>query len=101
MHDAAIHPSQADLAEFCRRWRITELAVFGSVLRDDFRPDSDLDLLVLFAPDAPIGFLEFAAVRRELSALLGRDVDLVSKRGLKPAIRDEVLASARVLYGAK
>jgi len=88
------------LADFCRRWKITELSIFGSALRKDFGPKSDIDLLVVFAADAQIGFLEWAQVQRELSGLFGRRVDLVSKRGLKPLIRDQVLASARVLYAA-
>lgn len=64
-------------------------------------PNSDLDLLVQFEPDAEVGFLEYAALQRELSSALGRPVDLVSKPGLKPVIRDEVLASAQVIYAAE
>ena len=77
------------------------MSLFGSALRDDFAADSDLDFLVLFQPAAEIGFLEFAALQRELSAALGRSVDLVPKRGLKPIIREDVLASARPVYGAE
>jgi predicted nucleotidyltransferase len=90
-----------EIAELCRRYRVRELSLFGSALRDDFAADSDIDFLVLFRPDAEIGFLEFAALQRELAAVLGRPVDLVPKRGLKPIIRDDVLASARVVYGAE
>ena len=87
-----------EIAELCRRYRVRELSLFGSALRDDFRPDSDLDFLVLFQPEAEVGFLEFAGLQDDLADLLGREVDLVPKRGLKPVIRDEVLASARVVY---
>ena len=87
-----------EIAALCRRYGAQELSLFGSALRDDFRDDSDIDLLVLFQPDARIGFLEFAALQRELADVPGRDVDLVSKRGLKPVIRDEVLSAARVIY---
>ena len=91
---------QTALAEFCRRWRIIELAVFGSVVRDDFSPSSDVDFLVEFAPEAQVGFLALARMQRELSALLGRPVDLVPKSGLKPRIREAVLTSAEVVYAA-
>jgi hypothetical protein len=77
-----------------------ELAVFGSALRRDFREDSDVDILVTFAPDARIGLIAFVKMEQELSGILGRKVDLVTKSGLKPRIRDEVLAEARLLYAA-
>ncbi|MBI4320453.1 MAG: nucleotidyltransferase family protein [Chloroflexi bacterium] len=84
----------------CQRFRVRELALFGSALREDFRPESDVDLLVEFEPDAQVGFLTLARLQRELSATLGRQVDLVPKGGLKPIIRDAVLADAEVLYAA-
>ncbi len=86
------------IQEICRRYGVAELSLFGSAVRDDFRPDSDIDLLVTFHPEAKIGLLEFAGLQRELEEVIGRPVDLVSKRGLKPIIRDEVLGSAQVLY---
>jgi len=89
-----------ELAELCRRYHVRELALFGSVLRDDFREQSDIDVLVEFDADAPVGFIEHFGLQEELSRLLGRDVDLISKRGLKPAIRRSVLDSALVLYAA-
>lgn len=89
-----------DLAELCRRYRVSELALFGSMLLEDRGQDSDIDLLVSFEPAARVTFLTLARMRSELEALLGRRVDLVPKDGLKPAIRDQVLASARVLYAA-
>ena len=71
------------LGDFFRRWRIAELRVFGSALRDDFRPDSDLDLLVRFAPDADWSLLDHVAMEEELTSLAGRKVDLVSERALE------------------
>lgn len=87
-----------DLAELCRRYSVRELALFGSVLRDEFRADSDIDVLVEFEEDAPIGFIAFQELRDELITLFGRDVDLVSKRGLKPRFRDSVLGHQWVVY---
>jgi hypothetical protein len=72
--------SQDRLADFCRRWRISELSLFGSALREDFRPDSDVDLLVSFAPGVSWGFDEYLTMKGELEALLGRTVDLVERR---------------------
>ena len=88
------------IAEICRRHRIKELALFGSALREDFRPDSDIDLLVQFEPDAQVGLLTLARAADDLTDLLGRNVDLVPKKGLKPLIRDEVLAHAEVVFAA-
>jgi predicted nucleotidyltransferase len=88
------------LAALCRRYFVRELSLFGSVLRDDFRDDSDIDVLVEFEPDAPIDLILYIRLGRELSALLGRQVDLVEKPGLKPFLRDEVLHTARVIYAA-
>ncbi len=87
------------LPEFCQRNAIRELAVFGSATRDDFRPESsDVDLLVEFEPDAPIGLLEYCRIARELSDMFRRKVDLVEKAGLKSAIRERVLSEAETLY---
>jgi hypothetical protein len=86
------------IAAFCRAHRIRRLAVFGSALRDDFGPESDVDVLVEFEPEARVGFLALARAARDLSALLGRSVDLVPQGGLKPLVRDEVLAEAEVLF---
>jgi predicted nucleotidyltransferase len=88
------------ITEFCRRNHVRSLAIFGSALREDVRPDSDVDLLVEFEPDARIGFLALSRMQRELSALIGRPVDLVPRDGLKSVLRDEVLSSAEVLYAA-
>lgn len=88
------------IADFCVRWKVTELALFGSVLRDDFRADSDVDVLVTFAPDAHVGLLALSRMERELSGMLNRKIDLVTKGGLKPLIREAILAEAEVLYAA-
>ena len=91
---------QPEIAEICRRYDVKELAVFGSAARGEMRPDSDIDLLVDFLPEARVSLLRHAAAERELTALLGRKVDLVSKRALKDAVRDEVLPQARIIYAA-
>jgi predicted nucleotidyltransferase len=92
------------IASFCRRWKITELSVFGSVLREDFGPESDIDLLVTFAPDARWTLFDMARMHDELAPLLGRKVDLVSRRGVEtsrnPIRRDSILSSAEVIYAA-
>lgn len=90
----------ADLAGLCRRWRIRELALFGSALRPDFGPQSDVDLLVEFEPGVVLGFRIFE-LERELSALFGgRSVDLVRRKYLHPRLKDRILAEARVQYAA-
>lgn len=91
---------EAGLAEICRRYQVRELAVFGSAAQGAMRPDSDIDLLVEFLPEAEIGLLEHAGLMLDLAQLLGRRVDLVSKRGLKPFIRDSVVREARPVYAA-
>src|SRR3990172_7963236 len=88
------------IRDFCRRNHICQLLLFGSVLRDDFRPESDVDVLVEFEPGAQIGLFEFMRIQEELAALLQRPVDLVPKDGLKPGLRSSVLASAQVVYAA-
>ena len=88
------------IGEICRRYHVKELAVFGSQVRGDVQPDSDVDFLVEFEEQAAVGLIEFAALMRELSETLGRKVDLVSKKGLKPLIRDAVLREARAAYAA-
>jgi predicted nucleotidyltransferase len=89
---------KSEIAAICRRHKVAELALFGSALSGDLRSDSDFDLLVEFAPDAPIGLLEFGELQAELEAALHRKVDLVSKRGLKPLLRERVLQQAQSIY---
>jgi hypothetical protein len=89
------------VAAFCEKWRVTELALFGSVLSDEFRPDSDVDVLVTFEPDAPWTLTHLVRMRDELESLLGRHVDLVEKGALhNPYIRKHVLDSCQVVYAA-
>jgi predicted nucleotidyltransferase len=86
---------------FCRKWKIRELSLFGSVLRDDFRPDSDVDVLVSFELDAPWDLFHLVEMRDELIALFGRDVDLVEKEGLRnPFRRRTILDTREVIYAA-
>ncbi len=86
------------IARFCRRNQIRRLALFGSVLRDDFRPDSDVDILVEFEPGARVGLITLAGIEIELSQLLGRKTELHTVKGLNPHFRNEVLASMEVQY---
>ena len=92
--------SEEMIADYCRRNRIQSLSLFGSVLRPDFRPDSDVDVLVEFHPGTGVGMLALGRMQRELGQLLGRPVDLVPKAGLKPLVRESVLASAESVYAA-
>ncbi len=91
-----------EIAEFCRRWKIRELALFGSALRDDFGPDSDLDILVTFAADAEWGLLDHVQMQQELQTLLQRSVDLISKRAVERSPnwlrRQEILNTAYILF---
>ncbi|MDX1387547.1 MAG: nucleotidyltransferase family protein [Acidobacteriota bacterium] len=88
------------LAALCTRYKVRELAVFGSAARGESGRDSDVDLLVVFEDGAEVGLLKLSGLQRELAHLFGRRVDLVPKDGLKPVLRDEVLAEAEVLYAA-
>ena len=91
----------AAIEEFCQKWRIAELALFGSVLRPDFRPESDIDVLVTFASDAKWDLWDFVAIKDELETLLGRSVDLVEKRAVRnPLLRREILSNNEVIYAA-
>ena len=98
LHLGTVEVDEAQLAELCRRYQVRELSLFGSAARGEIRPDSDVDLLVEFLPDAEVGLVEHAGLMLELERLLGRKVDLVSKNGLKPRIRPYVLADAQLLY---
>ncbi len=91
---------QAKLNDLCRRYHVRELSLFGSAARNEMRPDSDLDILVEFCPQAQTDLVDFAGLMLDLSLLLGRKVDLVSKNGLKPLIKAAVLKEARLLYAA-
>ncbi len=95
-------PIPADgIADFCRRWQVTELALFGSILRGDFDDASDADVLVTFSDGAGWSALDLVAAADELTELLGRRVDLVEKSALRnPFRRHEILHSAQVVYAA-
>ena len=88
------------IAEFCRRHHIRRLSLFGSVLRDDFRPDSDVDVLVEFEPGDRVGLIGLAGLELELAELLGRKVDLNTPGFLSRYFREQVLAEAEVQYDA-
>lgn len=90
--------AQAEIDEFCRRNRIRRLSFFGSVLREDFRPESDIDLLVEFDPEHVPGYFTLSAMERELSGLFGRKVDLRTPGEISDYYRDRVLASSEVWY---
>jgi predicted nucleotidyltransferase len=95
-----IEVSKEAIAEFCRRNQIRKLAVFGSALRDDFTPESDVDVIVWFEPKATVGLIRFHHIEEELSELLHRAVDLNTVNSLSRYFRDRVLAEAEVLYDA-
>jgi hypothetical protein len=87
------------VAEFCRRWSVTEFSLFGSVLREDFRPQSDVDVLVSFSPGAPWHLMHLVEMREELEKIFGREVDLVEKAALRnPFRRHEILTTMQTLY---
>ena len=89
------------IAEFCRRWRVRELSLFGSVLTDDFRPDSDVDVLIVYEEDADGDLWDHLHAEEELRAILRRDVDLVEEKALKnPFRRHDILRNREVIYEA-
>lgn len=88
----------AVISDLCERYAIREVSLFGSVTRDDFGPESDVDVLIEFVPEAQIGLFDFIQIKAELSDSIGREVDLVTKNMLSPFFRDEVLAQREVIY---
>jgi len=88
------------LQAFCRQYQVRRLALFGSFARGEAGPHSDVDLLVAFQPGAQVGFLTLGRMKRELAEMLQASVDLVPQDGLKPVIRETILAEARELYAA-
>ncbi len=89
------------LVGFCRKWKVTELALFGSVLREDFGPESDVDVLVDLAPGHGLDLFDWVEMIDELKDLFGREVDLVSKRGLRnPFRRHRILTTREVIHAA-
>jgi predicted nucleotidyltransferase len=93
-----INVPEKKIKEFCQRYQVQRMALFGSVLRDDFRPDSDIDVLVVFDLSARTSFMTLGKMKRELSTLFRHSVDLIPQEGLKPAIREAVLSSAQEVY---
>lgn len=92
------------LAEFCRKWKVAELSLFGSALREDFGPESDVDVLVTFEPDARPTLFSLQDIEAELAAMFGRPVDVVTRRSIEqsrnPVRRREILSSSKVVYAA-
>lgn len=89
----------AAINEFCRRWKIREFSIFGSILREDFGPNSDIDVLVSFLEGAQWGLFEFVDMKEELGEILGREVDIIEKEGLKnPFRRHNILSTRKVIY---
>lgn len=98
-HRLGVEPEAIDA--FCRKWRIRELSLFGSALRHDFRSDSDVDLLVVFEPEAGWDLWDVVSMEAELAELFGRKVDLVEKRALSnPFRRFEILTTRQIVYAA-
>jgi uncharacterized protein len=93
---------QDQIADFCTHWRVAELSLFGSILRKDFHSQSDIDILIAFTPESNWGLLEHVQMQQELTTILGREVDLVSKRAIERSSnwirRQEILSTAQPIY---
>ena len=104
MKQSKIQVSEEDLGSFCRKWKIAELALFGSILREDFGAESDVDVMARFSPDAEWSLLDHVRMEDDLRRLFGREVDLVSRRAIEqssnPIRRRHILDSAKVWYAA-
>ena len=100
LHLGAAQVDETKLADLCRRYGIRELSLFGSAVRGEMQPDSDIDFMVEFDPCFRIGLFKFEALSEDLESLVGRKVDLVTKSGIKPWIRPRILKEARVVYAA-
>ena len=100
MRTQTINLPMKDIAAFCKRYHVRELALFGSAAKGKLRKGSDIDLLVEFEHDAQVGFITLSRMQRELSDLIQRKVDLVPKGGLKPILQQEILPTIKVLYAA-
>ena len=98
MPKLAIDLPRDDIADFCRRHGISRLSVFGSILRVDFRPDSDVDVLVEFRPGAGAGLIRLAGMEIELGELLGRTVDLNTPGNFRPPLRATIMGQSEVVY---
>jgi predicted nucleotidyltransferase len=101
MPQLKVHIPLKQIEDFCRRWKIKEFALFGSVLREDFHPDSDIDVLVSFEPDGGITFDNRVEMLDELAEIFGRQVDLVEKDAIRnPFRRHDILTTKEVVYAA-
>jgi predicted nucleotidyltransferase len=104
MNELNINVSKSEIAAFCEKWLIEEFALFGSAVRDDLHQDSDIDVLVTFKPEAKWTLFDHVDMQDELKSLFGRDVDLVSRKGIERSQnhirRHEIIDSARVMYAA-
>jgi hypothetical protein len=99
--NAQVQLDRDALAAFCRKWRIRELSIFGSALRDDFGPDSDVDVLVSFEPEAPLDIDRLLDMKEEMETRFGRPVDIVEKEALRnPWRKYEILRTREVIYAA-
>jgi hypothetical protein len=97
--NANININREAITVFCKKWKIVEFALFGSVLRDDFAPDSDIDVLVSFDSSAHWSLFDFVEMREELKEVFGKEVDLVEKDGLRnPFRRHEILTTRQIVY---
>lgn len=96
-----IEISDDKIADFCRRWKVKQFALFGSVLREDFCSDSDVDVLVTFTPDANLSLFDLGAMQQELEAMFGRPVDLVEEAGLRnPFRRRNIIKTRKIIYAS-
>jgi predicted nucleotidyltransferase len=104
MNKVQIKIPKEKVAEFCKRWNVSEFAIFGSALRGDFGPESDLDVLISFQPQAHVTLFDMVRMQDELKAIFGREVDLISKRGVENSRnylrRKAILESAQVIHVA-
>ncbi len=101
MSKMRIHVPKKEIAEFCKRWKIVEFSLFGSILREDFHIDSDVDVLVTFAQDAQVSLFDMVKMQLELKVIFTHDVDLVEKASLyNPYRRHVILQTAKRVYAA-
>jgi predicted nucleotidyltransferase len=101
MNNKKVEVPKEKIIDFCRKWKVVEFALFGSALRKDFRPDSDIDVLVTFSPSARHSLFDLACMEQELIEIFGRKVDLVEKAGVRnPFRRHEILRSMEIVYAA-